>query len=388
MPEPGAQDRDDDDLSASAARRVARAASRPRRARRQVAHRLVGEDRRGLAERAGGSSPRGARGRAARRGGAASERMVDDEGVIGHEVRTPYRPARLGPDASPGATSSSRRATRTRRRRSRQRWRAGAADHGVLAPARHLLPRPRGPAEAARGGPGEAELIAYPRAGRGRRARERLHARRVPDPRRRCAPRSTHRSARSSMVDKRRHLLLVAGACASTSTTSTASGRGSSSRRVAPPGSDLRAEHAQVAELRAALGLGDDRIVPEGLRGRCCSRGRAGAELLAARPRGDGPRLRAVLALPRGRRAARRGRAACTPAPTSRTPPTPRVSCAETSAIGALVAAGGTRDPRGRGHGRRPSSSPRAAAAASAWRVLRARTRGPPLRARGRPRAR
>ena len=109
---------------------------------------------------------------------------------------------------------------------------------------------------------------------------------------------------------------------------------------VAPAGSDLDAEHAKVAHLREALGIGDERLEPRGYAALLLS---AGAQELvdaarAAMQRAYVPYSR----FPVGA-ALRDEHGAIHAAPNVENAAYPQGQCAEASAIGVMVAAGGAR---------------------------------------------
>ena len=246
-----------------------------------------------------------------------------------------------------GARSGSRRDAGAALRRTAR------ADEGVAAPARHLLRAPARPPQAPRAGAGGAQLIAYERADAAAARASRLPPRRRPRPRGAAIAALDADARRRASWSSSAAACCSATTCASTSTTSTGSGRWVELEAVAPPGSDLDAEHAKVAELRDALGIGRrPASSPTGyaamLLAARAARPTASCDLARAR---DGPRLRAVLGLRRG--VALRDEAGGLHAGANvENTAYPRASARRRPRIGALVAAGGTAIARGRRHGR------------------------------------
>ena len=252
---------------------------------------------------------------------------------------------RHGPAAAQRRAQGARPASRAL---ARARPRARRRGPRRAAPARHVLRRPARPAEAARAGPGRRRAHRLRARRRRPRAREPVPDRAGRGPGARSARRSTPRSARSSSSTS------AAGcssgrACASTSTRSRASARSSSSRAVADAASDLRREADLVARLREVLEIADDAIeatgyadlLREGANGARPAAEDGAEELLRA---AEAVMARAhvpVLALP-GRRRAAHDRRQVVAAANVENAAYPQGQCAEASAIGAMIAAGGT----------------------------------------------
>ena len=111
---------------------------------------------------------------------------------------------------------------------------------------------------------------------------------------------------------------------------------------VAPPGSDLSAEHAKVAELRDVLGIVDDRVVAGGYAAMLLAAGAATERLVAlaraAMDRAYVPYSRFPVGV-----ALRDESGALHAGANVENASYPQGQCAETSAIGALVTGGGRR---------------------------------------------
>jgi homotetrameric cytidine deaminase len=225
-------------------------------------------------------------------------------------------------------------------RRSLERARAlGAEDRGELRQRDTYFAATAGRLKLREQEPGGAELIAY----------EREDAARARESRYRIAPVADAAALREALdaalgttvvVDKRRHLLLWEGVRIHLDDVA---GLGTfvELEGVAAQGSDLGAEAERVARLRAELDIADDALVPTGY-----------ADLLAGTDAGAEELLRAAEA------AMRRAHVPYSQFPVGaalRTPDGaihaaanvenaayPQSQCAEASAIGVLVAAGGT----------------------------------------------
>lgn len=111
---------------------------------------------------------------------------------------------------------------------------------------------------------------------------------------------------------------------------------------VAPPESDLAAEHAKVAELRGVLGITDDRVVSRGYAAMLLDAG-AATDVLVERARGAMRRAHAPYSRFAVGAALRDETGALHAGANVENAAYPQGQCAEASAIGALVAAGGTR---------------------------------------------
>ena len=224
----------------------------------------------------------------------------------------------------------------------------GASDEGVLTQRDTYFGRARGRLklrEQDGGGEAGARLIAYERPDDDERAHERLPAGRGRRPGR--AARGARRRARHASWWSRSAATCCSGrTCASTSTRSTASGRSSSSRPSPAPTRTSRREHELVARLREELALGEPVAVsysdllldaPQALL--------AAADAVmrnAYAPYSHFP-VGAALRTPSG---------AIHVGANVENAAYPQGQCAEASAIGAMVAAGETRDQRRRRGGR------------------------------------
>ena len=383
--EPGAQDRDDHDLVGRAATPGAalQRRLRPRSPRPQVAHRLVGEHHRRLAQRCAEPPVRRRPDRAACE---TSRRSSEWSTTVTPSTRA-QATSLVGPRwRRRAATSSSRPSTPIPQRSlARRAARSAPRTAGVLRQRDTYFRARAGRLKLREEEPGGATLIAVrPPGRRARRARAATAS--SPSPSRaRCAPRSTRALGTLVVVDKERHLLLWESVRIHLDDGRRASARSSSSRR-SPRGLRPAAEREQVARLREALGL-DDASCADSYSDRAAS---APTRLLAARARGAMARAYAPYSRFHGRRrAARRGRLARTPAPTSRTPPTRRASAPRRprSARWSPPAADAVRRGR-RDRDRRPSRACRAAAAASGCASsCRPRRRRAPVPRRRRARA-
>jgi homotetrameric cytidine deaminase len=216
----------------------------------------------------------------------------------------------------------------------------GAEDHGELRQRDTYFAAPRGRLKLREQEPGGAELIAY----------ERSDAAEARESRYRIAPVSDGPALRDALaaalgvtvvVDKRRRLLIWEGVRIHLDDVE---GLGAfvELEGVAPAGSDLSAEAARVARLRAALEIADEAIEAAAyadLR-RAAATGDRAEELLAAAqavlPHAHVPYSRfpvgAALRTPEG---------AIHAATNVENAAYPQGQCAEASAIGVLVAAGG-----------------------------------------------
>jgi homotetrameric cytidine deaminase len=111
---------------------------------------------------------------------------------------------------------------------------------------------------------------------------------------------------------------------------------------VAPPESDLRDEHAKVAELREVLGISDDRLVAEGYAAMLLAQG-AATDRLVELARGAMAHAYAPYSSFAVGVALRDEAGGLHSGANVENASYPQGQCAETSAIGALIAAGGKR---------------------------------------------
>lgn len=218
----------------------------------------------------------------------------------------------------------------------------GAADAGRLVQCDTYFPVPRGRLKLREQDGSAAQLIAYHRADAAAVRTSSYERVDVPDPATLItALRATH--GPGAVVRKERRLLLwenvrihlddVAGL-----------GRFVELEAVAPEDAvDLGAEHRKVADLRAALGIGDEQLVAEGY-AQLLTRAGAPEDLV------DGARVamgRAYVPyshFPVGAALRSGGDAATVHLGANvENAAYPQTQCAEASAIGALIAAGGTR---------------------------------------------
>lgn len=215
----------------------------------------------------------------------------------------------------------------------------GASDEGVLHQRDVYFAAPEGRLKLRVQDDG-AQLIAYVRADA---AAARLSSYRlvdVPDPEALIAALDASLGTVVEVV-KRRRLLLSDGVRIHLDDVD-ALGAWVELEAVAPPDSDLTAEHAKVAELRAVLGMDDAQVVAEGYATMLLAAGAATAALVdrarVVMGRAHVPyshfHVGAALRDERGRLHA---------APNVENGAYPQSQCAEASAIGVLVAAGGTR---------------------------------------------
>jgi homotetrameric cytidine deaminase len=215
----------------------------------------------------------------------------------------------------------------------------GAADQGVLRQRDVYFAAPAGRLKLRVQDDG-AQLIGYRRADAAEARLSSYHLADVPDPEATIAALDATLGVTVEVI-KRRHLLLwrdvrlhlddVEGL-----------GRWVELEAVAPPDSDLAAEHEKVAELREVLGIEDERIVGEGYAALLLQAGTATERLVALARRAMGnahvpySRFRVGAAL---RDDAGGLHAGCNVENAAY----PQGQCAEASAIGALVTGGGQR---------------------------------------------
>jgi homotetrameric cytidine deaminase len=215
----------------------------------------------------------------------------------------------------------------------------GAADHGMLRQRDTYFAAPGGRLKLRVQDDG-AQLIGYRRADEAQARLSAYHLADVPDPEATAAALDATLGITVEVVKRRRlllwrdvriHLDDVDGL-----------GRWVELEAVAPPDSDLAAEHAKVAELRDVLGIAGERVVAEGYAALLLREGAATERLVdlarQAMVRAHVPysRFRVGAAL---RDEAGGLHAGCNVENAAY----PQGQCAEASAIGALVTGGGRR---------------------------------------------
>jgi homotetrameric cytidine deaminase len=215
----------------------------------------------------------------------------------------------------------------------------GASDEGELVQRDTYFAAPEGRLKLREEGD-RATLIAYARADEAAARLSAYHLVDVPDPQAMAAALDAA-LGRTVVVSKRRRLLLwrdvrihlddVEGL-----------GRWVELEAVAPPGSDLSAEHAKVAELREVLGIRDDRIVSRGYAAMLLEQGAATERLVELARRAMDRAHVPYSRFPVGA-ALRDETGALHAGANVENAAYPQGQCAEASAIGRLVAAGGTR---------------------------------------------
>ncbi len=216
----------------------------------------------------------------------------------------------------------------------------GATDHGVLRQRDTYFTASSGRLKLREQEPGGAQLIAYERADDAHARQSAYHLVDVPDPRALTAALDAA-LGQTVMVEKERRLLIDDGVRIHLDDV-----RGLGSwvelEAVVGPDSDLSAERAKVARLRAELGLTDDRVVADGYAALLLASGAATERLvtlaLDARVRAHAPYSR----FPVGA-ALRDERGGLHAGANVENASHPQGQCAETSAIGALIASGARR---------------------------------------------
>jgi homotetrameric cytidine deaminase len=216
----------------------------------------------------------------------------------------------------------------------------GAADHGVLHQRDVYFAAPEGRLKLRIQDDG-AQLISYARADA---AAARLSSYRlvdVPDPDALIAALDASLGITVEVV-KRRRLLLWEGVRIHLDDVDGLGGW-VELEAVAPPDSDLSAEHAKVAELRAVLGMDDDQVVAEGYAAMLLAGGGATTQRLVDRARTVMERAYVPYSSFHVGAALRDERGRIHAAANVENGAYPQSQCAEASAIGVLVAAGGHR---------------------------------------------
>jgi len=216
----------------------------------------------------------------------------------------------------------------------------GATDHGVLRQRDTYFRASSGRLKLREQEPGGAQLIAYERADDAQARQSVYHLVDVPDPAALTAALDTALGA-TAVVEKERRLLIDDGVRIHLDDVR-GLGAWIELEAIAGPGSDLAAEHAKVSRLRAALGLSDDRVVAEGYAALLLAGG-AATERLVALARGVRARAHAPYSrFPVGA-AVRDERGGLHAGANVENASHPQGQCAETSAIGALIASGARR---------------------------------------------
>ncbi len=216
----------------------------------------------------------------------------------------------------------------------------GAHDHGELVQRDTYFAAREGRLKLREEEGRPAELIAYERPDAARARTSTYRRVEAPEPAALLA--ALDAALGTTVVVEKRRRLLQLGATRIHLDDVAGLGRFVELEAVAPEGSDLAAEHAELARIRGPLGLGDDRLVPEGYAALLLAGGAATPRLVQlarrARERAHAPysRFRVGAAL-------RDERGGLHAGPNVENAAYPQGQCAETSALGALVAAGGTR---------------------------------------------
>ena len=215
----------------------------------------------------------------------------------------------------------------------------GAADHGVLVQTDTYFKAPAGRLKLREEAGREATLISYARADEAEARLSAYHLVPAPDP---AALKQALDDALGTdvVVRKRRRLLLWRDVRIHLDEVD---GLGSwvELEAVAPPDSDLSDEHGKVAELRAALGMTDDRVVADGYA--AMLRATAAPDALVAAARDAMARAYVPYSRFQVGAALRDETGAIHAAANVENAAYPQGQCAEASAIGMLVAAGGHR---------------------------------------------
>jgi homotetrameric cytidine deaminase len=213
----------------------------------------------------------------------------------------------------------------------------GASDEGVLHQRDVYFRAQTGRLKLRIQGDG-AQLVAYQRADAATARLSTYHLADVPDPEALIAALDATLGITVEVV-KRRHLLLWRGVRIHLDDVD-GLGRWVELEAVAPPDSDLAAEHAKVAELRTVLGIGDERIVADGYAAMLLAQG-AATERLVALARQAMAHAHAPYSGFAVGAALRDDRGALHAGANVENAAFPQGQCAEASAIGALVSAGG-----------------------------------------------
>ena len=138
----------------------------------------------------------------------------------------------------------------------------GAVDHGMLRQRDTYFAVACGRLKLREAEPGGAELIAYARADAAEARESGYHLVAVADPA--AVSRALDASLGTTVVVEKRRRLLLLGSVRLHLDEVDGLGTWVELEAVAAADSDLSAEHAEVARIRAALALTDDRIVAEG----------------------------------------------------------------------------------------------------------------------------